>query len=416
MADENLTPQNQSAEGNTRRTLKLRPTTTNPAGSQLADPMHGETDTSNLDVLEDTQTRKTIKIKPLSPAAPQINIGKLQQTPGSTPLTGTQTRKSVVLKPQAQAGATPISGTQTRKAVVISPAANSTSTPISGTQTRKTVILKPTAKPTIAVSEPLDLNQAAAGQNNTAPVTQVIPEPAAPATQVIGDIDNTETQSAAVISASVPESAAPATQVIGDIDNTETQSAAVISASVPETEDSKTVKIIRPKRSTPADAPDLKRTVKLATIERTAPAAPVPAKAPEKDEQPETIVVAPSTINLGENEQPVIPQKEIAAKESAPETEAPVKESSQPTTQLPVTETLGTAAIPEPPKNLSQPADFDIAPVQEAPKASIFYSIVAVLTLALVVAASAFAAAQYLDYDHKINIYNYIPGLPHANK
>ena len=98
MADENLNPQNENIqEGDARRTLKLRPSTTTPAGSQLADPMHGETDTSNLDVLDDTQTRKTIKIKPLTPTAPQINIGALPQSPGATPLSGTQTRKTVVL-------------------------------------------------------------------------------------------------------------------------------------------------------------------------------------------------------------------------------------------------------------------------------------------------------------------------------
>jgi hypothetical protein len=57
--------------------------------NRLNDPMHGATDTSNLDVLDDTKTRKTIKIKPLNPVAPQVNIGAIPKSPGMIPLSGT---------------------------------------------------------------------------------------------------------------------------------------------------------------------------------------------------------------------------------------------------------------------------------------------------------------------------------------
>ena len=364
MADENLNPQNENIqEGDARRTLKLRPSTTTPAGSQLADPMHGETDTSNLDVLDDTQTRKTIKIKPLTPSAPQINIGALPQAPGATPLSGTQTRKTVVLKPQSVPGATPLSGTQTRKAVVISPAAAQGATPLSGTQTRKTVVLKPAARPTFAVPE------AAAA-------------PAAPAQA--SEMDDTVTRKATVISPVAP-APAPAAKPASDMDDTVTRKATVIA--VPEAEDDKTVKITRPKLNKPAIDP--KRTVKLDTVAPTVTApAPAPAPAPAAAPTPAP-VAAPAPAVEEKVEEPVIP-------------EAPV---------LPASE------IPEPPKNLGDMADLAIEPkAEDAQKPSIFYTVVAAITLLMVIAASAFAVAQYLDYNHKVDIYSYIPGLPHANK
>ena len=395
MADENLNPQNENIqEGDARRTLKLRPSTTTPAGSQLADPMHGETDTSNLDVLDDTQTRKTIKIKPLTPTAPQINIGALPQSPGATPLSGTQTRKTVVLKPQAVAGATPLSGTQTRKAVVISPAATpgatplsgtqtrkavvispaaaQGATPLSGTQTRKTVVLKPAAKPTFAVPE-----------------TAAAPAPAAaPA----NEMDDTVTRKATVIAPVTPAPAAPAS----DMDDTVTRKATVIA--VPETEDDKTVKITRPKLNKPAIDP--KRTVKLDTV---APAvtAPAPVPAPAAAPAPAAPVAAPA---------PAPAPAPVAAP-------APVEEEKVEEPVVPEAPVLSAADIPEPPKNLGDMADLAIEPkAEEAQKPSIFYTVVAAITLLMVIAASAFAVAQYLDYNHKVDIYSYIPGLPHANK
>ena len=380
MADENLNPQNENIqEGDARRTLKLRPSTTTPAGSQLADPMHGETDTSNLDVLDDTQTRKTIKIKPLTPSAPQINIGALPQAPGATPLSGTQTRKTVVLKPQSVPGATPLSGTQTRKAVVISPAAAQGATPLSGTQTRKTVVLKPAARPTFAVPE------AAAA-------------PAAPAQA--SEMDDTVTRKATVISPVAP-APAPAAKPASDMDDTVTRKATVIA--VPEAEDDKTVKITRPKLNKPAIDP--KRTVKLDTVAPTV-TAPAPAPAPAPVAAP-TPAPAPAPVAAPA---PAPAPAPVAA--PAPAVEEKVEEPVIP--EAPV---LPASEIPEPPKNLGDMADLAIEPkAEDAQKPSIFYTVVAAITLLMVIAASAFAVAQYLDYNHKVDIYSYIPGLPHANK
>ena len=381
MADENTIPQVENEQVDARRTLKLRPAATNPAGSQLADPMHGDTDTSNLDVLDDTQTRKTIKIKPLNPTAPQINIGALQQTPAATPLSGTQTRKTVVLKSPAAAGTTPISGTQTRKSVVISPAAAGT-TPISGTQTRRTVVLKPAVKPTVPDAE------------NAAPAT-----PATPATPA------------------VPE--APAST--GDIDDTVTRKAAVIDTPAPE--DEKTVKITRPKFAKPAPV-DPKRTVKLGTVAIPSPvSAPAPAEEPAPEQTTETAPVPVPAIESTPAEQEETPTAAPIPEEteSAIPPVPPILQHSA--TQSAVTEVLPPTmaeGVDLPPETIPEPphGELNIFPDTELTddKPSVLYLVLAILALILLIAGAAFTAAQYLDFDHAVDIYKFIPGLPQAGK
>ena len=364
MADENVTPQSETPQGEARRTLKLRPATANPAGTSLADPMRGDTDTSNLDVLDDTQTRKTIKIKPLNPTTPQVNIGTLPKTPGATPLSGTQTRKTVVLKPQsAVQGATPLSGTQTRKAVVLKPqSAAQGATPLSGTQTRKTVVLSPVSKPQ----------------------TPEIP-PAAPAP-------------------------APAVAPANETDDTVTRKATVIAPA----DDDKTVKISRPQLSKPAVDP--KRTVKLGALATpAAPAAPAAAVPPAPAAKP---AVPPAPAAKPAAAVPPAP----AAKPVAAIPPASAKEES--------IEVAPKAAVPPPPPVMTAPEndkedsspksmlDDLETPVKDTAenKPSIFYTVIAAISLIMIIATAAFTAAQYLDYNHKVLIYDYVPGLPHAGK
>ena len=384
MADENVTPQAENSQENARRTLKLRPATTNPAGTPLADPMHGETDTSNLDVLDDTQTRKTIKIKPLNPVAPQVNIGGLPKTSGATPLAGTQTRKTVVLKPQGvqsitpagdgetqtrkavvlspQSGASPISGTQTRKTVVLSPqSAPQGATPISGTQTRKTVVLKPVA------SKPVAETPVAAAAPAAEPVPDTAPVAVVPETPAVAPADNS--------------------------DETVTRKATVIA------DDDQTVKITRPKFSKPVMA-DPNKTIKLNSLSKpatkAAPAPAAPAAAPAAPEAP--------AVDQDQKEVPM---------------------SSKPTEVLPPTQELKTdtadiaANIPPPPPAVitGDINDFptDISKVS-GNKPSVFYTVIAAISLILIIASAAITLTQYLDYNHKIDVYNFVPGLPHANK
>ena len=434
MADENNTPQVENAQGAARRTLKLRPAATNPAGSQLADPMHGDTDTSNLDVLDDTQTRKTIKIKPLNPTAPQINISSLPQTPGATPLTGTQTRKTVVLKGQASgAGATPLTGTQTRKAVVLSPGAGATpltgtqtrkavvlspgagATPLTGTQTRKTVVLKPAAKPSVPVAAPAP--EAAEKPAEEAPaavpaadlddtVTRKATVVEAPAAAPVVDLDDTVTRKATVVEA-------PAAAPAADADDTMTRKATVMA--VPEIEEEKTVKITRPKFVKPAPV-DPKRTVKLDTVAAPVPPVPAPAAAPVKEVEPEP-AAEPEQITPAVPEPPVpapaIPEppvlKHTAAQseltEILPETAVEDAES-------------GSQGIPVPPPvySASEQYGMELDSAVSAEKPSVLYLVLAAVSLLLLIACAAFTAPQYLDFNHEVDIYQFIPGLPQAGK
>jgi hypothetical protein len=186
MADQDLN--NNSApdlggdDTRTRKTVRLAPSVNSVAslklpgkeasGNVLADPLaNRDTDTGNLDVLDDTQTRKTVKLKPIKPqdpaAAPNINLGG-NTAPAPAPATitprpsipkadgsNTNTRKTVVLKPAA-APSVPLDGgnTNTRKTVVLKPAA-APSVPLDGsnTNTRKTVVLKPAAAPGIDIEK-----------------------------------------------------------------------------------------------------------------------------------------------------------------------------------------------------------------------------------------------------------------------
>ena len=129
----------------TRKTVRLKsPTVTPssiklPAAAPIADPLTGrDTDTGNLDVLADTQTRRTVKLKPLAPQKAANTPIKLQGTGVTTTTTvtpvspsgeNTQTRKTVMLKPAAPVGIN-LDGanTSSRKTVVLRPSV----APVSG--------------------------------------------------------------------------------------------------------------------------------------------------------------------------------------------------------------------------------------------------------------------------------------------
>ena len=115
----------------TRKTVRLHPAKAPELISQerLADPLGArDTDTSNLEILDDTQTRRTVKIKPISPAGSSAVKLPIDAD--------TNTRKTVVLRPQA---GTDGANTNTRKTVMLRP----TSGEGENTNTRKTVMLRP---------------------------------------------------------------------------------------------------------------------------------------------------------------------------------------------------------------------------------------------------------------------------------
>lgn len=95
----------------TRKTVKLKvPTSVTAAAAAspgIADPLSSrDTDTGNLDVMSDTQTRKTVKLKPIVPLDKGGALGGAINRPSMMPSaapaggsgTGTQTRKVVMLK------------------------------------------------------------------------------------------------------------------------------------------------------------------------------------------------------------------------------------------------------------------------------------------------------------------------------
>ena len=51
-------------------------------------------------------------------------------------------------------------------------------------------------------------------------------------------------------------------------------------------------------------------------------------------------------------------------------------------------------------------------PDADAP--SKLYLVLGLITLILLLGTAVFTVSQYLDYDHQVDIYQYIPGLPHA--
>lgn len=118
-----------SDDTRTRKTVRLRPNMKmhepiNLAGAAapatpLADPMAGrDTDTGNLEVLNDTQTRRTVKLKPISPHPVVSPAAKLQIAPGAP---AAPSAPATPASPAAPAAAAPES-TNTVKVTKIIPA------------------------------------------------------------------------------------------------------------------------------------------------------------------------------------------------------------------------------------------------------------------------------------------------------
>ncbi|MBQ4314066.1 MAG: hypothetical protein IJC21_01340, partial [Lentisphaeria bacterium] len=191
---------------------------------------------------------------------------------------------------------------------------------------------------------------------------------------------------------------APAVAPANETDDTVTRKATVIAPA----DDDKTVKISRPQLSKPAVDP--KRTVKLGALATpAAPAAPAAAVPPAPAAKP-AVPPAPAA-------KPVAAIPPASAKEEG-------------------IEVAPKAAVPPPPPVMTAPEDDkeesspksmldDLeTPVKDTAenKPSIFYTVIAAISLIMIIATAAFTAAQYLDYNHKVLIYDYVPGLPHAGK
>ena len=180
-------PQEPMADGDdtkTRKTVRLKPSAVGPGSiklpgaptpagrTPLADPLTGrDTDTGNLEVLEDTQTRRTVKLKPVAPptARSPISLQAGGAASGSA-MENTQTRKTVVLKPS-----------------VLSPS----SVKVEGgamenTQTRKTVVLKPSVlSPSSVKVAPNAASETPVESSDTIKIARPVRGPVNPAKQTV---------------------------------------------------------------------------------------------------------------------------------------------------------------------------------------------------------------------------------------
>ncbi len=399
----------------TRKTVRLKsPSVTPssiklPAAAPITDPMTGrDTDTGNLDVLADTQTRRTVKLKPLAPQKAANTPIKLQGAGVTTtttvtpiPASGmdTQTRKTVVLKPAAPAGIQ-LDGanTQTRKTVVLRPSV----APASGlhvtpsapaadaedTTTRKTVALHP------STAAPSGL--------------KITPAPAAAAAEE----DDTRTRKTVVLK---PSAATPAGLKIEKEDM-----------------DDATIRIQRPPRkapATPAAAPAApaaqKQTVELSaealvpeegaprqTVELPAEAL-VPENEIQKTMELDTsdLVDEKATVKLAPPKHPVPPPVPPVKKTGKVETEEPEKAPETEGAEAPAEETAAApaeeaAAAGKKQKKVKAPRPAYSADVR---RPSAAYLVMAAITLILMVGTATLTTVQYLNLCQNQNIE--LPGL-----
>lgn len=387
----------------TRKTVRLKsPTVTPssiklPAAAPIADPLTGrDTDTGNLDVLADTQTRRTVKLKPLAPQKAANTPIKLQGTGVTTTTTvtpvspsgeNTQTRKTVMLKPAAPVGIN-LDGanTSSRKTVVLRPSV----APVSG------VNVVPAAAPAPAEGDDTTTRKTVALHPSVAPVSGVKIAPAAPApAETPMEEDDTRTRKTVTLK---PSAVTPAGLKIEKEDA-----------------DDATIRIQRPphKAVTPAAPvvpPVQKRTVELDS------SALVPENEVQKTMELDTsdLVDEKATVKLSRPVPPVPPAKQAAApaapepKQAEPEgkTEEPEEKVAEPEekTEEPAAAAAASADTVE--KKKVKPPRVDL-PVDSRP--SLAYLVMAAITLILLIGTATLTTVQYLNLCQDQNIE--LPGL-----
>ena len=388
----------------TRKTVRLRPSGTplpKVPAEGISDPLSArDTDTSNLEILDDTQTRRTVKIKPLAPPAPGAVKLPLDAE-------NTNTRRTVVLRPQ------------------------STGTDGENTNTRRTVVLRPAAAPAAAAP-------AVAVEVSDETVAVAKPQPEPPAVPV-----PVNPAPAAEVSDETVAVAKPKPAVVPGVD-----------VSAAGEEDDRTVKVKRPvapprigprpmgaplpkggigarpgmpglKPAAPAATPapaalaaddeSSKETVKLPQPVRTAPvAAPKPAPAPAPVAAPKP---APAPA-------PVAAPKPAPAPVSAPAPKPAEAEKKNDSADDEITIAPSEKAKKEKVEAANDPAGKDAGKNSRRPvpgkaepagnTASPLYLVLGLITLILMLGVTAFTLTQYLDFEQKIQIYEHVPGLPHA--
>ena len=421
MPEENKLPSAVDAQDTrTRKTVKLRSAAPITQDFPVTDPLTSrDTDTGNLEILDDTQTRKTLKLKPMAPGAsagPKLNIGSED----------TNTRKTVVLRPAVQVP--PVNAAPAVPKAPVIPGGVSAPAPAPAPAPAVAAPVNPV--PTPAVSAP---------KVEVDDQTRAVPRPAVAVAPKV-EVDD---QTRAVPRPAV--AAAPKVEVDDQTRAVPRPMAAPGGVKLPAAEEDanadQTVKLKRPPRLTPtpmapgAQRPpvsgDAKATVKLAPPPAAAPKTPVaPAAAPAAAPKPAVAPAAPAPAVAAPKPPTAAPKPPTAAPK--PPTAAPAAAAAPAPEKAPEKAPEAAPKADEeialaPSKRKQEPAEGENA--EKSPKApvsrrindeevenkpSLFYLIIAVATLLFVAAASVITTVHYLDFEHKIQIYDNVPGLPMA--
>ncbi len=365
----------------TRKTVRLKPTTVAPSSikmpdaAPIADPLAGrDTDTGNLEILEDTKTRRTVKLKPLAPQTQTASVPiKLQVTPTAAPAADAETDAS--------------------KKTVVLPAADT-----ENTQTRKTVLLRPSITPSPAGAMPRPAAPAA-------PPAAVAPAPVAPAAPAAP-----VAPAPAAAPAAAPAEPAPAAPA-ADGDDTQTRKTVSLrpSAVTPagmkvEAQDDQTMKLQRPVRpGAPQGIIPPKTTVEMPAanlVKESDVKTTMEMDSADLVDEKATVKLTPPKLTPPQLARPGVPP---AAKKEPPKFGVPAAApAAAPVTEeeAPAAEEAADGKKKKKEKKVKAPVEFD----GSAPRPSLLYLIVAVLTLLGVVFTTALATVQYLNFEQKQNI------------
>ena len=417
---------NSGDDTKTRKTVRLHPAGVTPPRiprEGIADPLSSrDTDTSNLEILEDTQTRRTVKIKPL---APPTSTGSIK-----LPIDGedTNTRRTVVLKPMGGAGSEG-ENTNTRRTVVLRPQTNAGE----DTNTRRTVVLKPAENvekpvvPAVEVSDetvavpkpaatpavPVPINPAPAAEVSDETVAVPKPKPAVtPGVELGGAAAEEDDRTVKVKRPVAPPRIGPrpmgAPMPKGGIGGLPRPGVPGVKPAAPATP---------AKPAAPAvDSESTKETVKLpqpprpSVAAKPAPAAPAPAAkpapvsaapAPAAKPAPAVAPVSSQPLNAESSSKP-----ESAAEEADDEiTLAPSSKNKGESAQVVETGTEEKKKSTVTSSRAAQPGDNSASPL---------YLVLGIITAVLMLAVTVLTLTQYLDLEHKVQIYEHVPALPQA--
>lgn len=410
----------------------------------ISDPLSGrDTDTSNLEILDDTQTRRTVKIKPI--AATTRNTVKLNVDEGATgaaPASAedTQTRKTLVLKP--------LSSVTTPQITPAAPAAASNAD-ATGTMRLKKPIPRPmatqTLQPSASGAEATQTLPPAPAPGTEKTITLTAPSAAKKTVEAVNDGDDTSTRKADVKKPEpqtitlTPPTAAPA-EAVNDGDDTTTRKAvAVTPAAATAGNDDQTMKLARPQRPAIPPRPTVPGAAPTGTASKipslkpvpgkpavpTAPAAKTVAVPGTQTLQPAPAAGAEKTVTLGPGATPTVSgEKTVTLAPGATPAPAPEKKTDD---DLVLAPSMKEKKAAEEKKAEEADPKAYLAAKKAAEKAmkaakagenkpSAFYFVIALLTILAVAVCVLYTTVHYLDFEQKVKIYDKVSFVPLMDK